>query len=288
MQAGQQNRWEQAIGRIDRRIVYLGLFLITLAPLVGKWTLPLYVTGPPRTLKETIDALPQDKIVFISSNWDAGTQAENRPQLVAIVRHLIRRKIKFAVLAIAHPTSPQLADTEIRRAIKLEGVEGAWNYGEHWVNLGYKIATEPWLVTLARDIPAAIGSDWKRTPLSQIPMMKGVRAFGPSGQVSMMIEITASATVDYWYQFLSPTDVKMGLGCTAVMAPEQYPYLDSGQLHGLLTGMKGAAEYEQLVEASGTGKPMMAGQSFAHLYIFILILLGNLSLLIGWLGRRRA
>ena len=55
------------------------------------------------------------------------------------------------------------------------------------------------------------------------------------------------------------------------MAPEAYPYLDSRQLVGLLTGMRGAAEYEQLIDAPGDGLPAMTGQSFAHLFILILI-----------------
>src|ERR1051325_3533861 len=122
-----------------------------------------------------------------------------------------------------------------------------------------------------------ISADWKSVPISQLPIMQGVHAFGPGGQISMLIDVTGAATIDSWYQFVGPTGAKIGLGCTAVMAPEQYPFLDSGQLSGLLTGMKGAAEYEQLVGAPGTGSTMMAGQSFAHLYIFILILLGNLS-----------
>jgi hypothetical protein len=290
MQAGtpsQGARIEQAIGRIDRRIVYLGLLVFTLLPLVFRWSLKLYPTDPPAKLKAAIDGLPADRLVFITSNWDAGTQAENRPQLVAVVRHLIRRKLKFALLAIANPNAPQLADTEVRRAIELEHAGAAYPYGEGWVNLGYKVANEPWFRSFAQDISDAAKEDFHSTPVSQIPVMKGVHKFGPDGQVSMVIDITGSDTISSWYQYLGPSKVLIGLGCTAVMAPEQYPYLDSNQLSGLLTGMKGAAEYEQLIDAPGSGLPAMAGQSFAHLYIFLLILLGNLSLLLGWLERRR-
>src|SRR5438128_2121916 len=99
-------RLEQLLGRMDRGLTYLGLFLITLAPLIGGWKLPLYVTEPPRKLQETIEALPTDRLVLIASDWDAGTQAENRPQLVAIVRHLIRRGVKFAILSINSAQSP--------------------------------------------------------------------------------------------------------------------------------------------------------------------------------------
>jgi hypothetical protein len=281
------DRLAQILGAIDRRLLYLGLFLVTLAPLVGKWALPLYITPPPQALANTIERLPPEKLVFISSNWEAGTQAETRPQMVAIVRHLIRRGIRFAILSIGAVTAPQLAQTAVEQAIRLEGKEGSWQYGRDWVNLGYKVATTPWIRSFILDISTAVSEDWKNTPLAQIPVMQGVKKFGPEGQVSMLIDITGSNTIDSWYQFLSPTKTKIGLGCTAVMAPEQYPYLDSGQLSGMLTGMKGAAEYEQLINAPGFGLPAMAGQSFAHLYIFVLILLGNLSLLAGRRARRR-
>lgn len=278
---------DQRLGRLDRRLIYLGLFLVTLAPLVGKWALPLYVSRPPQLLYQTIETLPPDKLVLIGSNWEAGSQAENRPQLIGVVRHLIRRNIPFAVIGTAYPTSPQLAQTSIEEAIRLENATGRWNYGEQWANLGFKLPDDPWLRSFSSNIPGALREDIHGTPLSEIPVMRGVRRFGPGGEVSMLIDITGSNTIEKWYEFLGPTKVKIGLGCTAVLAPEQYPFLDSGQLSGLLTGMKGAAEYEQLLRAPGFAMPAMAGQSFAHLYIIALILLGNVAVLGQRFRRRR-
>lgn len=288
MRDREPSRLEQRLGGIDRRVLYLGLFLVTLTPLVGGWSLPLYPTPPSQALARTINELPTDKIVFFSSNWEAGTQAETRPQMIALVRHLIRRGIKFAILSIGSVTAPQLAQAAVEQAIRLEDAEGRWEYGRDWVNLGFKLATTPWFRSLTLDIPSAVREDWRATPVAQIPVMQGVRKFGPDGQVSMLIDITGSNSITAWYQFLSPTKTKLGLGCTAVMAPEQYPYLDSGQLSGMLTGMKGAAEYEGLIGAKGAGLPAMAGQSFAHLYIILLIALGNLSLLAGRRARRES
>lgn len=286
MRDREPTRWEQIIGRIDRRVMYLTLFLFTLIPMVARWSLPLYTTRPAVMLQETIEALPPDKLVFISSNWEAGSQAETRPQMVAIVRHLIRRNLKFAVISVGNAVAPQFAQAAVEEAIRAEGAEARWQYGRDWVNLGFKIANRPWLRSFTLDIPNAVQQDWRGTPVAQIPVMQGVRRFGEEGQVSMLIDITGSSTIESWYEFLSPTKTRLGLGCTAVMAPEQYPFLDSGQLSGMLTGMKGAAEYEQLIGAPGFGLPAMAGQSFAHLTIFVLILLGNLSLLVGWWQRR--
>ncbi|MGV3719367.1 MAG: hypothetical protein ACO1SX_00540 [Actinomycetota bacterium] len=277
---------EQLLGRLDRRIIYLGLFLVTLAPLVGKWALPLHLSEPPQRLYRAIESLPPDKLVLITSNWDAGSQAETRPQLVGITRHLIRRNLKVALISTAYPTSPQLATTAVEEAIRLENAGDRVRYGQEWVNLGFKLPDEPWLRSFASSIPGAVTEDVRGTPLAGIPLMQGVQRFGPEGQVSMLIDITGSNTIDRWYEFLSPTKVRIGLGCTAVMAPEQYPYLDSGQLSGLLTGMKGAAEYEQLLHAPGFAMPAMAGQSFAHLYIVFLIVLANVAVLAGRRRRR--
>jgi hypothetical protein len=66
-------------------------------------------------------------------------------------------------------------------------------------------------------------------------------------------------------------------GCTAVSTPEYYPYLQSGQLRGLLGGMAGAAEYELARhERQGAATRGMDAQSLAHLFVAICIVVGNL------------
>ena len=59
------------------------------------------------------------------------------------------------------------------------------------------------------------------------------------------------------------------------MAPDLYPFLQSGQMKGLLGGLAGAAEYEALVGAPGLGTTGMQPQSVTHLIIILFILVGN-------------
>ena len=94
-------------------------------------------------------------------------------------------------------------------------------------------------------------------------------------------------------------------GITAVMAADNYPYLQSGQLIGMLSGLKGAAEYEKLVDVfAKNNKPFskeiikntwvditdksipyqfkkarigMNAQSVAHIMIIVFIILGNIG-----------
>jgi hypothetical protein len=79
--------------------------------------------------------------------------------------------------------------------------------------------------------------------------------------------------------------IPMISGCTAVSAPEYYPYLQSGQLKGLLGGMAGAAEYEKARGEKGSATKGMDAQSLAHFFVALCILLGNL---VQWSKRRAA
>jgi hypothetical protein len=75
----------------------------------------------------------------------------------------------------------------------------------------------------------------------------------------------------------------MVAGVTAVSAPEFYPYLQSGQLVGLLGGMAGAAEYEKIRGEKGTATRGMDAQSMAHVFVALCILAGNW---VQWRRRR--
>src|ERR1700719_243672 len=78
--------WQERIGRIDRRLIYALLFVVPLLPLVFRLPLPLYVTEDARSLYQVVEGLPPGKIVILTTNWEAGTLAENRPQNVALAR----------------------------------------------------------------------------------------------------------------------------------------------------------------------------------------------------------
>ena len=55
--------------------------------------------------------------------------------------------------------------------------------------------------------------------------------------------------------------------------------LKSGQLQGMLAGLSGATEYEQLLNEPGFGAKASASLSYAQLLIILLIILGNAGML---------
>ncbi|MCH7493875.1 hypothetical protein IIA16_04100, partial [bacterium] len=88
--------------------------------------------------------------------------------------------------------------------------------------------------------------------------------------------------MDIWIQYAGDQmGIPVGGGVTAVSAPEYYVFLQSGQMVGLLGGMKGGAEYEKLVGAPDKATRGMDAQSLGHFVIVLFIILGNLGYLLG-------
>ncbi len=56
-----------------------------------------------------------------------------------------------------------------------------------------------------------------------------------------------------------------------------YPYLQAGQLDGLLGGMAGAAEFEKLTGHYDKATTFIKSQSFAHAVVVIFIIIGNVA-----------
>ena len=60
------------------------------------------------------------------------------------------------------------------------------------------------------------------------------------------------------------------------MAPGLYPLLRSGQINGLIGGLRGAAEYEILIDQKGKAIAGMDAQSATHLAIIVLVIICNM------------
>ena len=95
-----------------------------------------------------------------------------------------------------------------------------------------------------------------------------------------------------WVQFACDEyNIPLSSGCTSIMVTDAIPYVESGQIRGILAGMPGAAEYEQMVfkylneskkyssccYIPGKATSRMSAQSIAHLLMVLFILFGNIS-----------
>lgn len=260
--------------------MYALLAVVIAAPLIWNIKQPVVVTWPVRGAYETIENMPDDKLAIIDILWDSGTVAESRPQTEALIRHLMLRNKKFAIVAFM-PQGNKLAYDSAKRI----GSELGKEYGVDWIHWGYRPAGAmiQFMMGMGLDIPGTVKSDIEGKPVTSYPIMNGVKSI-KHGDVGLIAEVTPSGTLDYWIAYVyGPYRTPLIYCPTAVMAPEGYNPLDAGQIRGMLTGMKGAAEYESLLGRRDFATRATGALSTSHLLIIVLIIIGN----IGYISSRR-
>jgi len=273
---------------LDRRWLYALLLLTVTVPFFLKIRLPVTVSPPTQKLYDKIESMPEGSFVLFGVDWGPGTRGENGAQTEVMMRHLMQRKIRFALLAFA--PEPSVLCQNIAVKLQKEYNETHPEYGVQegvtWVNWGYKVDQVNILKALVRDVPATVSADVHNHTIADLPVMKGIHS---AKDISLILNVNPTASYQAYIQFVQgPYKIPMGLAPTAVMAPETYTYLDSGQLVGMLNGLQGAIEYEQLLGVIGRATVDSNSLSFAHLLIISLILLGNIAMLLERSQRARA
>jgi hypothetical protein len=266
---------------IDRRIVYIAVVIVLLVPLVLKLQYETVPTDPARGFYDAVEKVDPNKPIIICADWDAAIRAENEPQTVAVIEHVMRRGGKFVLVGFVDPQGTQLTHSAIVNLAK--SYPAYKEYGVLWADFGFRPAgtAQPTLEAIISDIPKALGKDYKRTPAGDLPVMRGVRSMA-NKDVPLAVEICGSSMYVSWVNFVyGRARVPVALGVTGVMAPTIFPLLDSKQVVGMMAGAKGAAEYEQLLEKPGMGATIMSSQNFAHLLVVVLIVLGNLGYILS-------
>ncbi|HEY6571735.1 MAG TPA: hypothetical protein VI198_00325 [Candidatus Eisenbacteria bacterium] len=257
---------------LDRRWLFLAVALLVIVPLMtGFHVAPVLPGHRAKGFYDAVEKLPAGSTVLLAGDYDPGTIAENYPAHLAAVRHLMSKNVKIIAIAL-YPGGPPLTEEVL--------TIGAGEYGKKvgidYVNLGYKAGNELVMSRMGLSIPETFPVDSRGEPVSNIPVMTGIRSFN---DLDLLVNISAGypGTKEWVQQVVSRYHIPMVAAVTAVSAPEYYPYLQTGQLQGLLGGMAGAAEYEALVKHPALAMRGMDAQSLAHLFIALLIILGNVA-----------
>jgi hypothetical protein len=235
-----------------------------------------------------------DKIVLLVSDFGPQTRAELMPMLECTVRHLMMRRIKFALFTNVPDGAGYCKEIPEKLAREL-GCE----YGKDWVNLGFKPSGSILVRQMAVDLPGALKTDFQGKDVKEIPCMQGIK---DAANVSLVVEITGLVGMfGRWPAFFATSKWRpdMAHGCTSVSIPDAYSDLQSGLIVGLFEGIAGAAAYNDFLEeirAPGQPPPSaaahlaMTSQTVAHLMVAAFVVLGNAgiawSLLRGRRGRR--
>lgn len=273
---------------IPRQALFLILFIGVSIPLFFNVQLPNEPSDASKKLFATLEGLKEGDQVIVQSDWTESTRGENRGQMDALLRILMRKKVKFAICSVADPQAPQVARNVIRdinAERKLAG-EPIYNRWEDWIDCGYFPNGEGFGESLAQSIgdtfktrlDAAPGQP--KRPVMQSPVLQGIDEIG---DLKLFMVVTGTKSITIAIERLSNKVTMAGM-VTGVMGPETLNYYVSNQLKGLSVGLKGVYDMETQMSTAYQDKKFL---DKGTRYIFTLhvgIALLVLAVIIGNVG----
>ena len=233
-------------------------------------------------LKGIVEDLKHNEkgVVLICFDFDAGCDAEMTPQVATILRHCFSRGVKVLINTGGNVMSQPLAQQTIDKAVKdgnrLEPPYPTMESGVDYVFLGFRPNAFQLYLQMGESIISAYETDYSGKDLSTMPIMEHIRDFRAIDCV-----VTVSAYVGAPETWITVGNAKFGkkviLGGGAIGASDYYPFLQSGQICGLLPGLRGAAEYESALKCPDIGSKRMWSQLYTHAFAIFLIVLGNIE-----------
>ncbi|MAM04569.1 MAG: hypothetical protein CMD06_01240 [Flavobacteriales bacterium] len=283
------------LGKIDRRIIFFLIGLSVLIPLIKPdWVkLPIKIDNNTKIVYDSISSLNEGDKVLLSFEYGASTKPEVHPMAVALLKHLFSKGIKVYIVSL-WPEGPIMAKLAIEEIIgsELFNIEDGIDY----VMFDYKVGGSIVIKNIADDFRGIYKQDYNRKSIDDLKIMDGIYSVE---DFDFVFDFSAGVPGNAeWVQYAcDPKKVPLSSGCTSIMVTDAIPYVESGQLKGILAGMPGAAEYEKMVydyliiEADNNNKYInqnstitkgkafarMSAQSIAHLLMVVFIVLGNLS-----------
>jgi len=283
------------LGNLDRRIIFLLIGLAVLVPLINPnlIDLPLGEDRNTRVVYDSISNLKTNDKVLISFAYGASTKPEVHPMAVGLLNHLFSKGVKVYIVSL-WPESPIMAEQAISsvRNSNLFSIEDGIDY----VMFDYKVGGFVVIKGIADNFRDIYQQDKNGKSINDLPIMEGIYDVT---DFDFVFDFSAGVPGNAeWVQYAcDPKNVPLSSGCTSIMVTDAIPYVESGQLKGILAGMPGAAEYEQMVYdfmvneqinnnsfinpqgniVKGKAYARMSAQSVAHLLMVVFIVIGNIA-----------
>ncbi|MBN1968029.1 MAG: hypothetical protein JXR48_03075 [Candidatus Delongbacteria bacterium] len=281
------NKFVHILKNIDRRIVYLLVFLAILLPfLPGFEFLQIDFSVKPETksVYETIDNLKEGDAVFFDWSFDPASKAELEPFAKAFIKQCFRKKVKLFIyysLAAASGLGQNIVK-EITELPEFAGVKEGEDFIQlNW--LGYGIGPTLYIINMSSDFKKTFGKEGK--------IFEGVNNLK---DIKYMFIAAGNGFPQVYIDFQLRYSYLLGIAVTAVSGPDYLPYMKTGQLNGMVMGLRGAAEYEKLLIDQykknydrGTAYAGMASLTLSHLTVIMFIILGNVIYFLERKNKRR-
>lgn len=260
---------------IDRRIIFILIAVAVFIPLIKPLGLPIKVSPEIKSIYDYMERLPHGSVFLLSFDFDPASKPELYPMAVALLRQAFRKDLRVIGMTL-WVTGTGMAEKVISSVAK----EMDKKNGIDYAFLGFTPGGSAVILNMGQDILNTFPTDHYGNKTSLLPVFKDITTLR---DIAYVISLSAGTPgVEAWYVYgKDKYGFELGGGCTAVSAAGLYPLLQTGQINGLIGGLRGAAEYETIIKIKGSATAGMDAQSISHLTIIILIIMCNIFYLIS-------
>jgi len=259
----------EKLGNIDSRVIYALLIIVLLLPLRSPIGLPISISKHTERSFAVLDTLKEGDIIIMDVGYSVSGAADVEPQTVAILKHLFEKGVRM--IFVGNQTEGPMITERLVKPYEAAGKQ----YGVDFVNLGYLAGGENAIAAYCQDLKKSYPVDFRGNPTSSLPLLQNVNS---ASDVKMFVFFTTQNS-DMYVRQVTQYKIPLVGGLINTIAPQAEPYVNAGQLAGILVGLRGGAEYEMLMKAPGQGVASMDAQSMGHLLIILFILFANISYL---------
>lgn len=263
----------QKMTAIPREVIMALVLLAIIVPAMNPLGLPLMVGSMSEAWYDTVDSLPADSVILFDIGYGSGGYPSLGPGNIAAFHQMFEKDLKIVIMATS--LEGTLMYPLIMDSVLPEQNYGAV-YGEDYVFIGYIAGSQTAMAGVLGDLKSLVTNDYQGTAISTFSLMDNV---GGADDFALVAYVTtAGETAEGWvYQASSQYNVVVLGGCLSMMTTSIKPYYDSGQIAGIMDGIKGAADLEFLTGHPGDAIVSSDILTFTQSLVLIFIIVGNVS-----------
>lgn len=249
-------------------------------PLYIPLGLPIKARPMTKAAFNAVEELHEGDVVLVSMDLDPASTAELEPYYRAVILQLKRKHIRLAFTTLWYQAPPLverwLRDT-VDTAVSPDQGDRPYVKNQDYVYLGFREGKQNIILGMGADLPNVFGGKTDDgTPLAAIPWMKNIHGLGDF-KLLVLVSAGAPGAKEYVQFAQNRYDLRMVAVTTAVSVTDLAPYYQAGQLLGVVAGLAGSAEYEELVGKPSIGVEGADGLNTGHGVVIVAILLGNIA-----------
>lgn len=248
-------------------------WLITVVVVLNPIGLPVTIVDEISDTYEAIEAIPEDGIVLVMTDWNLGTLVGWGPPETAIAKHLFDRGLKMIWVSSGSGETP----IALEQFFEFWGVftDYGYEYGKDVIVTSYIPGQEAAFSMVSEDIHSAVSEDWRGTPLNELPLWAEVKN---GGDFAFLWNAATGGESAHWAvrQFYIPWEIPIIRSSSAADIPVFISYYNAGQMKGYVAlEAIGAAQYEILTGTPGLGATYSDSITVMSVALVLVIITGN-------------